>query len=84
MWNEPGSGQLEVWPWQDAYLRGDRFDQDAMLALLEERLQSGCPGHSLTRLVAHMGWACLDKPGSDDLVEYETRLNYVLPSATIP
>ena len=27
-----GSGQLEVWLWQDAQLRGDRFDQDAWLA----------------------------------------------------
>src|SRR6202047_919823 len=36
-----GTGQLELRRWQDAYLRGDRFDQDAMLALLEEILQSG-------------------------------------------
>src|SRR5712691_7700523 len=35
------TGQLEVRPWQDAYLRGDFFDQDAMLAFLEEVLQSG-------------------------------------------
>src|SRR6266478_3724861 len=33
----------------------------------------------LTRLVAHMEWALEDRPGVDDLVEYETRLNYVLP-----
>jgi len=26
-----------------------------------------------------MEWALLDKPGVEDLVEYETRLNYVLP-----
>jgi len=32
------TGQLEVRPWQDAYLRGDRFDQDAMLALIEQVL----------------------------------------------
>jgi hypothetical protein len=75
-----GSGQLEVKPWQDAYLRGDRFDQDAMLALIEERLQSGpASGYPMTRLLGQMEWACLDKPGSDDLLEYETRLNYVLP-----
>jgi hypothetical protein len=74
------SGQLEVWPWQDAYIRGGRFDQDAMLALLEEQLQSGAAkGYPMTRLLAHMEWACLGMPGSDDLVEYETRLNYVLP-----
>jgi hypothetical protein len=75
-----GTGQLELRRWQDAYLRGDRFDQDAMLALLEEVLRSGAAsGYPLTRLVAHMEWALLDKPGVDDLVEYETRLNYVLP-----
>src|SRR5271165_5013219 len=29
------TGQLEVRRWQEAYLREDRFDQDAMLALIE-------------------------------------------------
>jgi hypothetical protein len=74
------SGQLELRRWQDAYLSGDRFDQDAMLALIEEVLQSGAAsGYPLTRLVAHMEWALRDNPGVGDLVEYETRLNYVLP-----
>src|SRR3977135_1173483 len=60
-----GTGQLELRRWQDAYLRGDRFDQDAMLALLEEVLQSGAAsGYPLTRLGAHMEWALLDKPGA--------------------
>jgi hypothetical protein len=31
-----------------------------------------------------MEWALLDKPGVDDLVEYETRLNYVLPKYDDP
>jgi hypothetical protein len=80
-----GSGQLEVRPWQHAYLCGDRFDQDAMLALIEEVLQLGAgAGYPLTRLLAHMEWACLDEPGVDDLVEYETRLNYVLPKYDDP
>ena len=80
-----GTGQLELRRWQDAYLRGDRFDQDAMLALLEEVLQSGeASGYPLTRLVAHMEWALLDKPGVDDLLEYETRLNYMLPKYDDP
>ena len=74
------TGQLEVRRWQDAYLRGDHFDQNAMLALIEEVLQSAdTAGYPLTRLLAHMEWALLDKPGVDNLVEYETRLNYVLP-----
>ena len=78
-------GQLEVLPWGETYLRGDRFDQNAMLALIEEVLQSGAAdGYPLTRLLAHMEWALLDKPGVDDLVEYETRLNYVLPKYDDP
>jgi hypothetical protein len=73
-------GQLEVRRWEDAYLRGGRFDQDRMLALIEEVLQGGkAQGYPLTRLVANMEWALEDRPGVDDIVEYETRLNYVLP-----
>jgi hypothetical protein len=56
-----------------------------MLALLEDVLQSGdASGYPLTRLVAHMEWALLDKPGVDDLLEYETRLNYMLPKYDDP
>jgi MEDS: MEthanogen/methylotroph, DcmR Sensory domain len=80
-----GTGQLELRRWQDAYLRGDRFDQNMMLDLIEEVLQSGAAsGYPLTRFVANMEWALLDKPGVDDLVEYETRLNYVLPKYDDP
>src|SRR5258707_7837223 len=79
------AGQLEVRPWQEAYLLGDHFDQDAMLALIEEVLQaSASSGYPLTRLLGHMEWALLDKPGVDNLVEYETRLNYVLPKYDDP
>jgi len=73
-------GQLAVRLWEEAYLRGGHFDQDAMLALIESVLQEGPKlGFPLTRLVAHMEWALEDRPGVDDLLEYETRLNYVLP-----
>src|ERR1700730_13316781 len=79
------TGQLEVRRWQDAYLRGDHFDQDAMLALIEEVFQSAAAaGYPITRLLAHMEWALLDKPGLDNLVEYETRLNYLLPKYDDP
>jgi len=74
------SGQFELLNWADAYLRDGHFDQDRMLALIQEVLDGGRQqGFALTRLVAHMEWALEDRPGVDDLVEYETRLNYVLP-----
>ncbi len=73
-------GQLTVIRWEDAYLRNGHFDQNAMLALIEEVLTAGqAQGFPLTRLVANMEWALEDRPGVEDIVEYETRLNYVLP-----
>jgi hypothetical protein len=79
------SGQLEVRCWQDAYLRQGHFDQDAMLALIEEVLNNGkAQGFPLTRLVANMEWALEDRPGVNDLVEYETRLNFILPKYDDP
>lgn len=73
-------GQFELRTWNEAYLRNGRFDQDAMLALIQEVLEAGpTQGFPLTRLVAHMEWSLQDLPGVDDLVQYETRLNYVLP-----
>jgi hypothetical protein len=72
--------QLEIRRWEDAYLREGHFDQNRMLALIEEVLRRGkAEGYPLTRLVANMEWALEDRPGVGDIVEYETRLNYVLP-----
>ena len=73
-------GQLEVRRWEDAYLQDGHFDQQRMLALIEQVLTGGKQaGFPLTRLVANMEWALEDRPGVDDIVEYETRLNYILP-----
>ena len=79
------SGQLEVRSWEDAYLRGGRFNQQDMLTLIEEILTAGKQqGFGLTRLWANMEWALEDLPGVHDIVEYETRLrdgHHARPSA---
>jgi len=73
-------GQLEIRPWESAYLRGNRFDQYAMLDLIKEVLEGGrASGFPMTRLWANMEWALEDLPGVHDIVEYETRLNEFLP-----
>ena len=75
-----GTGQLEVRPWQDAPLKGGRFDQDSWLVSFEKVLQSGpASGYPQTRFLAHMEWALVDLPGVEDLIEFETRVNYVVP-----
>jgi MEDS: MEthanogen/methylotroph, DcmR Sensory domain len=71
------SGQLEIRPWESAHLRGGRFDQYAMLALVEDVLGKGKDQFGLTRFWANMEWSLADFPGVDDLVEYECRLNNV-------
>lgn len=78
--NVQTTGQLEVHPWEDAYLRGNRFDQHAMIDLIQSVLREGhSRGFQMTRLWANMEWALEDLAGVHDIVEYETRLNKVLP-----
>lgn len=73
------SHQLEVALPKDTYLRGGRFNQDAMLALIEEVLRSGRRlGFPLTRMIAHAETAVDDWSSANEWVEYEMRLNDVL------
>jgi MEDS: MEthanogen/methylotroph, DcmR Sensory domain len=80
------AGQLEVLPWTDMYVRDHRFDQDAMLASVEELIQSGASaGYPRTRLVGHhMDWLFLDQPAVTNLLQYEARLNDVLSKYNAP
>jgi hypothetical protein len=75
-----GAGQLEVRPWEDGPLHGGRFDQDTWLAGFEQVLRSGpAAGYARTRFVAQMEWALVDLPGVDDLIEFEARVNHIVP-----
>ena len=57
------AGQLEIYRWEDASLRSEAFDQDAMLALVEEVMEAGPKhGYAHSRIIGHMEWATLDKP----------------------
>ena len=79
------NGQLEVRRWQDAYIEGGYFDQYRMIDTIKEALDPAKkPPGRLTRLVANMEWALEDLPGVHDIVEYETRLNHVLPEYDDP
>ena len=80
-----GTGQLEMRRWQDAYLRDDCFDQDAMLTLLEEVLQSAAAaGNPLVRFVSRVEPSLVAKAGEDNWLEYETRVNYAVSKYNDP
>lgn len=73
-------GRLEARPWENAYLQGGRFDQHAMIALVEEMLTASKEqGFAETRLWGNMEWALEQYPGTHEIFGYEARLNHVLP-----
>ena len=73
------TGQLELRHWQDAYLRDDSFDQDGMLALLEEILGSAAAtGNPHIRFVSRVEPSLVEKAGEYNWLEYETRVNYAV------
>jgi hypothetical protein len=78
---EERDGQLEVCCWQDVYLSTGHFSYSRTLTRISEVLEAGsAQGYRLTRLVAHMEWALEGPPIADDLIEYEIRLNDVVPT----
>jgi hypothetical protein len=75
-------GQLEIIGWDDTYLRGGSFNHSAMLALLPTLLNKGrTHGFPITRFIAELGWVLNDPGALDQLLEYESRVNLVLPKA---
>jgi hypothetical protein len=74
------SGQLEVRTWDEAYLRDGYFDGDRMVQFLSGVLESSREKFGLTRLMGLMEWALETVPGVTDIIEYETKLNLVLPN----
>jgi hypothetical protein len=74
---EQGSGQLEVRTWEQAHLKDGFFDGDRMIRMLEEVFEESRPKHGLTRLMGNMEWTLETVPGVTDIIEYETKINYL-------
>ncbi len=70
------SGALELVTSRDAYLSGDCFDPDRMIALLHDKTEGALRrGFMALRVTGEMTWALKDAPGCDRLIEYEAKLN---------
>jgi AcrR family transcriptional regulator len=69
------SHQLEVKTWDDAYMRGGRFDRSAQLAYLRRILAEGPElGYPVTRYIGSTEWA-VDSDTVNDLMAYEARVD---------
>ena len=72
------SGQLELRTNTDTYLREGRFDKERMLHAFEQ-IASGnvSGGFPLSRIVCRMDWAAEGESYTNDLIEFESRVNHV-------
>ncbi len=73
------TGQFQVYTWDQTYLLDGRFDQDKMLTAVQGVIDGArASGYPRTRIMGNMNWALDGHPGSEQLIEYEVRVNEVL------
>jgi hypothetical protein len=81
----PSCDLLEVTTWNEAHLKGGGFDQDRMMASLEDLIRThAATGKPPMRLVGQMGWVFSNPPGIEQLVAYEATVNDVLNRGKTP
>lgn len=81
----PSGELLDVTTWNEAHLKGGSFDQDRMMAALEEMIRAHAEtGRPPMRLVGQMGWVFSSPPGIEQLVAYEASVNDVLNRGKTP
>jgi hypothetical protein len=74
-------GQLVILTAKEAYLKDGQFDPEKMIALLAEETDTAlAEGYTALRATGEMTWALAGEPGSERLVEYESRLNEFFPT----
>ena len=73
-------GQLELTPWQGAYLdENGVFDKNRMLVTVDNVCKSALEaGFPRVRIMGNMDWVFNDVPGGSDILAYEAEVNEVL------
>lgn len=73
-------GQVEIVPWQQAYLDHDgKFSKERMLGMIDRLTgEAREEGFSGLRIMGNMNWAFEDIPGATDLITYEAEVNEIL------
>ncbi len=75
------SGQLSMLTVSESYMNGGVFDPDGMIRMLTEETEKALKeGYAALRVTGEMSWALRGLPGSERLIEYETKLNEFFPT----
>ena len=70
------SGQLVILNETEAYTKSGHFDPDKMIELLSQLAEAALnEGYACLRITGEMTWVFRGHPGSEKLLEYESRLN---------
>lgn len=70
------SGQLALLTVNESYMKEGIFDPDNMIDMLSHETKKALKeGYSALRVTGEMSWALRGLPGSERLIEYETKLN---------
>lgn len=74
------NSQLKILTTEDTYLQGGTFAAEKMYTLVEKALiDAKNAGYDSIRACGDMVWALKNLPGTDELIEYEARLNLLVP-----
>ncbi len=72
--------QLKVVATEDTYLNGGAFAAEKMITIIEQALNDADKGpYGIFRGCGDMEWALKNLPGTDELIEYEARINTLTP-----
>ncbi len=76
------SGQFTLLTKEEAYLKEGRFDPDRMIATLKQAETDALhEGYAGLRVTGEMTWIFTRLPGVEKLIEYESKLNLLLPTS---
>jgi PAS domain S-box-containing protein len=76
------SGQLRILTPDETYLQGGIFDPYRMIALLQTEMEHAlAEGYRALRTAGEMSWVLRGLPGSERLIELESKLNMFYPGS---
>lgn len=75
-----GSQAFKVLSAEETYTSGGRFAADRMYDLLQNALAQGKKAGKRVRTSGVMDWASRGHPGTEELMDYEARVNVLVPT----
>jgi hypothetical protein len=73
-------GRLALASSEDTYLAGGHFDMDRMVGFVRDHLVAAAAEGRLVRTAGWMDWMYREAPGTERVMEYEARVNLLVPT----